>query len=760
MNVADAAIAKPVAESKSKKNLDVAEPSDELLATLIKYYDDSVDGTSESRKLAERDRDYYDGEQWSESERKVLENRKQPALVFNRIATKINYIAGDEILKRVDPKAYPRTPAHEDAAEAATDMLRYIDEQQGFDSLRSIVFENIIIEGAGGAVVEIEKNERITPINQSVTARPIMLDGKTGLEIEGRSSSQVTVDIDVKLRHVPWDRLFWDPHSRRHDFSDAKYVGIVTWFDHDDALSFYPDAEDVLTNTRDQGDGNTYDDRPPKWSDDKRNRIKIIETYWWDRGRCMVAHYTGGGFVRNPQPTGFLDEKGKDECPLIMTSCFVGRRNQRYGLVRPMISPQDAINQRNSKALHRLNTRQVIAEGGVVDDVETARAEIAKPDCWLEVRPGGLASMQFQDGGAIAQTELAMVEAAKAEIDAVGTLGQVMMDPSASGIAQRIRQKAASVPLEKVMDHLRQWTKDMYVAMWHRVRQFVTDEKWMRVTDDTGKNGYRFVGVNRLMTRAERLKDLLGKQVPIDSALTMLGAPEAVQAHTEIAQILGERVQQSGQQVPPEAIQQAVMAQLMALPMMQVRMTVNALDQLDVDIIIEESPDTTVIQQEEFEVLGQAVQNIGPLLPPAAAQKMLELLFEASTNLRGKKQILEAMRKPPEQNPQAMQAAQLQLAEKQQDVRRTASQADLAAAQAQKTQAETQLLPVHASVAQAEAQATTARTAAQVQAMPAKMMRDQAAAMNDAANAGAATLPTAPTARPQPPMEQGEYQYG
>jgi hypothetical protein len=719
--VADAALELPVDESKPKKEKPVVEPTDELLAQLIKFYDDSVDETVDSRKLSERDRDYYDGDQWTDEERKVLADRKQPALVFNHVAPKINYIAGDEILKRVDPKAFPRTPAHEDAAEAVTDMLRYIDEQQGFDSIRSLVFENIIIEGAGGAVVEIERNG---------------------------------TDIDVKLRHVPWDRLFWDPHSRCHDFDDAKYLGIVTWFDREDALEFYPGSEDVLAATSNKGDsGDTYDDRPPQWSDEKRKRVKILEIYWWVRGRCMVAHYTGGGFVRNPKPTGFLDDKGADECPLIMASCFVGRKNQRYGLVRPMISPQDAINQRNSKALHRLNTRQVIAETGVVESIETARTEFSKPDGWVDVRPGGLGAMQIEHSEAIAQTELAMVEAAKSEIDAVGTLGQVMMDPSASGIAQRIRQKAASVPLEKVMDHLRTWTKSMYIAMWHRVRQFVTDEKWLRVTDDVDKKGYRFVGVNRSITRAERLKELLGKQVPIDSALSMLGTPDTAKAYAEITQVIGAQAQQSGQQVPPEAIQQAAIGQLMALPMMQVPMMLNSLDQIDVDIIIEESPDTTVIQQEEFEVLGQAVQNVGPLLPPAAAQKMLELLFEASTSMRGKKQILEAMRKPPDQNPQAMQAAQLQLAEKQQDVRRTASQADLAAAQAQKTMAETQLLPAHAAAAQATAQANAMKAQTEAQALPAKMMRDQAAAMNDAANAGAITSPAVQ-------MDQGDYQYG
>ena len=57
-------------------------------------------------------------------------------------------------------------------------------------------------------------------------------------------------------------------------------------------------------------------------------------------------------------------------CPLFMQSAYVDRNNNRYGEVRPMISPQDEINKRRSKALHLLTMRQTKAERGAVDDVD------------------------------------------------------------------------------------------------------------------------------------------------------------------------------------------------------------------------------------------------------------------------------------------------------------------------------------------------------------------------------------------------------
>jgi len=119
-----------------------------------------------------------------------------------RIKPKVDFLLGMERQTRTDPKAFPRTPAHEDAAEAATDSIRYVLDNNEFDYTRSDVFENMLVEGTGGAEV-------------------IVNVGKKGPEIV--------------INQYPWDRLFWDPHSRRRDFSDAKYLGAVVWMDYEDA---------------------------------------------------------------------------------------------------------------------------------------------------------------------------------------------------------------------------------------------------------------------------------------------------------------------------------------------------------------------------------------------------------------------------------------------------------------------------------------------------------------------------------------------
>ena len=60
-----------------------------------------------------------------------------------------------------------------------------------------------------------------------------------GLEDDGKGGANITIT------QVPYDRLFWDPHSRRLDFSDARYKGIVIWMAREQAYEMWPDAEDL-----------------------------------------------------------------------------------------------------------------------------------------------------------------------------------------------------------------------------------------------------------------------------------------------------------------------------------------------------------------------------------------------------------------------------------------------------------------------------------------------------------------------------------
>ena len=68
--------------------------------------------------------------------------------------------------------------------------------------------------------------------------------GELGLEDDGQGGA-----LTSPSPRVPFDRLFWDPHSRKLDFNDARYKGIVIWMDRDQAYETWPDAEDLISDT-------------------------------------------------------------------------------------------------------------------------------------------------------------------------------------------------------------------------------------------------------------------------------------------------------------------------------------------------------------------------------------------------------------------------------------------------------------------------------------------------------------------------------
>ncbi len=179
--------------------------------------------------------------------------------------------------------------------------------------MRSDAFENLLIEGSGAAIVEVDKKQKI------------------------------------KINRIPWDRLFFDPHARQRDFADALYMGIVMWMDQSQVVARWGDeSKDVWQACVDASDmemSTTYGDRPrSQWLDANRKRIKVCEVYYLQDGdewyRCV---YTRGGYLEKPAASPYIDEDNVPVNPICAVSAHIDRNNNRYGVVRQLIGVQDEI---------------------------------------------------------------------------------------------------------------------------------------------------------------------------------------------------------------------------------------------------------------------------------------------------------------------------------------------------------------------------------------------------------------------------------
>lgn len=139
---------------------------------------------------------------------------------------------------------------------------------------------------------------------------------------------------------------------------------------------------------------------------------------------------------------------------------------------------------------------------------------------------------------------------------------------------------------------------------------------------------------------------------------------------------------------------------------------VNALGSLDVDIILDEGPDTVNAQADVYETLQQVLPAVANKLSPAEASTAVKLLLETSAlPASAKKQFREAQQAPPDPMQQA--AAKLELEGKQAENDETRSKATLNMAKAQEAmtpemgapqQPQPDELPMEVQIAQAVAE--------------------------------------------------------
>lgn len=551
------------------------------------------------RSTQSMDDRYYFGYQYTQEELRIYHNRKQPAIVTNLIRPAINNVVGFEIRQRADPKCLPRTPNHEQQAEAATEVLRYIADNTKFQRHTSHVAGQIFRRGMGAVEVCVNPDK----------------------------------PDEVQVVGIRATDFFRDPRSRAADFEDARYLGYAVWMDQDEITARYPEHADEIKASYDQPAGavtNDFEDRPMDgnaWGDTRRQRVLVVTMYYARADTWYYCRYVGGGILEQ-MVSPYLDEDSKPECAIYAVSGYVDEDGNRQGLIRDMLGPQDETNHRRSKLLHMMNTRQVITEEGVVEDVEKARVELVRPDGWTEVRPGSIDKLRIERNLDQTQGQSELLRDSKEDIMRVSPHSSMAEtnSPNASGRALMARQQTSSMELAGFFDNLRDWRYRVYKAFLNRAKQFWDTEKYIRVSDDADEMSW--ITINQ-----PKMQDTPFGQMP----MMQMGPDGQLQPQLD-----------------------------------------NAIADMDMDIIIEEGADYATLAQEQYDGLLN-LASAGVTFPP-------EFYVKASS-MRNKKELLEAI-KQPEPDPMQGQMAQAQLEKLQSEIAKNMAAAEKADAEADQTEME------------------------------------------------------------------------
>lgn len=722
-----------------------------------------VDNYKEARAQSFRDQEYYDGDvkgtgegHWLSTQLKILKDRKQPPSVFNLIKRKINAIAGVEQRARAEPRALPRTPKDQYAAEICTDSLRYVKEQTRLPMTSATGFLDMLIAGYTASLVEGAEDS----VNETL---------------------------------IEWRDFFFDPASRMWDFSDAAYMGVAKWVDVDVAKATYVPPElppfpslqqwaeqhippepvgdpmlmqqwvqsaqaaiaqyqaeakryeaekkrreeilRVIESTAAGGKGHEladtdYDDHPLEhFGDERRQRIFIVDMWHRDakKGwyRCV---FTGQGKLFTEEASLIeKDQWGRTvkTHPIKAASLYVSKDGWRYGEVRGMRSPQDEVNMRRSKALHLLTVRQILysPRAGIAEgNVEKMRAELARPDGVIEAQD--ITQIKIESNMDLAQGQQQLGAEARAFMEMEGPNPQLQGEQgrATSGRAVLALQQAGLGQLGPIFDRFHDWEDRRYRAMWFRIQQFWRGPMYVRVTDD--KNAAKFAAVNGAAMLDERGQpkrrrppeaSMMAPQPQGPNGPPMgagaLQSPNGMMMQpggSDMAPMLGHN---GGPEIDPNEFETGPM-----------------LAELDMDIIIDRAPEAATLQAEQFQELSQLAQS-GVLGPPSP--ETARMIITASA-LPTKTQLLDmldkAAAKPQGPSPE-QKAALAKLAK---EIERIVAQTD-------KTKAETAKIAAEIPGARADAALTAAQARTEnVNATMTEFSAQDALALRDWMNAGGA----------------------
>lgn len=498
--------------SKKRHKLD-SDAMDAQRRRLMALYEDELDRQSENRIDQAIDEDFYDNIQWREEDARSLKERGQMPLVYNVIASSINWVLGTEKRGRTDYKILPRRKDASKPAERKTQLMKYLSDVNRSPFHRSRAFEDSVKVGIGWIESGVQEED----------------DGEP-----------------VFMRYESWRNVLWDSACTEKDLSDCRYIFRTKWVDLDVAEAMFEDRKGILrassAGTRSYGLDSDGDEVMDAAEDAlggyasvrnaingyRRDRVRLIEC--WFRKPTKVSRMVGGDFSgeiyneKDPAPAHQEEiEQGKavpmtrtmmrmhvavfcntgmlwygespyrhNQFPFTPIWCYRrGRDGMPYGMIRGMRDIQEDINKRASKALYILSTNKVIMDEGAVDDLDEFKDEVSRPDAILVKKKGYELTINAERD--LAAPHLELMSRSMAMIQTLSGVTDENMGRqtnATSGRAVLARQEQGSMTTAGIFDNLRFAVQVHGEKELSLIEQYFSEQKEFRITNMRGTPEY------------------------------------------------------------------------------------------------------------------------------------------------------------------------------------------------------------------------------------------------------------------------------
>ena len=459
------------------------------------YYQESKNSIIYQNWLANAKQawNFYDGEQWTESEKLALDKSAQAPIVINKIATKIDSVSGNEISSRTRVAYRSRTGEQneENTARALTDLALYVAEKNDQSIELSNMFKAGLITGVGWLDIGVKNNGNIPYIFNN-------------------AENELNVIFDVRSRNL--------------DYSDARFVAREKWLDIPTLQALFkekanPVIKELQAHSYNQNYGFSFNEEltsAEEYLNTQEQRAKVVEVQFKQTEKLYtVTNKLGQSFSTFDKTLAYKEKENDvtetfnyrtylvyftehtvlefkaldyDFNDFTLVPFFFKRKRttgEPYGLVKSAIDPQKEYNKRRSKALHLLNTVQVIADVDAVEDPNILAREAARPDGVILKRPGK--DLKILRNAELANSQVTIMNQATADIqETTGVFDDRLgkKTDAVSGVAIAQRQIASTNNQMFAFDNLRKVKKQLGRMVLSLIRQYFTSEMIINITDD------------------------------------------------------------------------------------------------------------------------------------------------------------------------------------------------------------------------------------------------------------------------------------
>lgn len=434
--------------------------------------------------------DFVASHQWSNEDRKLLEDQKRPPITFNRVAPIVKAVCGLEVNNRQDVVYLPREIGDSAIDDVITAAGKWVRQQCGAEDEESKSFRDNVICGEGWTETRMDYDEdpqgkiiqeRIYPLEMGVGAGSYKANHENArliyrvreMDVEDARVLLKMPDALPAAMHAIWFDDSITPadggQGNKRDYPDKTRAGLTTRGQNATEVRIVQAQYWRLETVHLVAMGDQLTEMTP----DEHTKLQERAAAAANAGQPMEYHSTT--VPRRKYYECFLIADaivGEQELKTgftfkAMTSEYDEKLKCFYGMVRDMFDPQMWANKWLSQTMNILNANAkggLMAETDAFADPAKAEQDWADPTKIIRLKPGALQKNKIKERQAFQMPQgldglMAFAISSIRDVTGVNLelLGQADREQAASLEMQR-RQSAMTI-LATMFDSLRRYRK-------------------------------------------------------------------------------------------------------------------------------------------------------------------------------------------------------------------------------------------------------------------------------------------------------------